>query len=347
MLQKRRKDRQPKEEVREALTNSAFVHQNVSRISAPTTIPINFLPQGSLYNFLQSKNNAQLISLVRDVIEKNAINNWIFINFFDPFFLQELPRDLKPAKTVYQCMDDISQVPYTAKHGLRLEEEIIRKYDLTICTSRELTSIKSKLSTSVDFLPNAVDYDLFKTAFEKTWNRPDDLPTGKKIIGYTGSLEYRSDIPLILRVAEYHSDKIIFIVGPVILPETETKQLAKFSNIVLAGPRRIEQLPAYLQYFDCGIIPFKKNTLTKSIYPLKINEYLAAGLPVISSDFSEDIKQFEDLIYLSSTPEEFIQNISAAISGDNEERRAARTKRASTNSWDARVEEFWSLVNIS
>jgi glycosyltransferase involved in cell wall biosynthesis len=112
----------------------------------------------------------------------------------------------------------------------------------------------------------------------------------------------------------------------------------------MTGSKKIEELPNYLRYFDCAIIPFKKITLTKSIYPLKINEYLAAGRAVVATDFSEDIQSFGDVIYISADHAEFVSLIDRAIKENGPERIKARTAVANRNTWTARVEEFWEIL---
>ena len=92
------------------------------------------------------------------------------------------------------------------------------------------------------------------------------------------------------------------------------------------------------------LIPFRKNTLTKSIYPLKINEYLAAGKAVIATHFSEDIYSFRDVAYVVDTDDEFIQTIDRAIAENSEEKKQARIKVAEQNTWTARVERFWEII---
>jgi glycosyltransferase involved in cell wall biosynthesis len=205
--------------------------------------------------------------------------------------------------------------------------------------------LKSAFSPNVYFHPNAADIDIFKRAAVESLSRPPELQNiTKPIIGYTGSIEYRSDFELLKKIAEYHKDKILFFVGPIQGDEHKAVGLDKMPNVIFAGPRKITELPNYLQYFDCVIIPFKKNTLTKSIYPLKINEYLAAGKPVIATHFSDDIYTFRDVAYVVDSYEEFLKTIDQSIAENSEERRQARMKVASTNTWTARVAQFWNII---
>jgi teichuronic acid biosynthesis glycosyltransferase TuaH len=266
---------------------------NLTIVTPPLTIPVNFLPPGWLYNRLSAINDSKIIKVIRQTIRDHSIREFVYINFFDPYFVQQLPPDIKPLRTVYQSMDDITQVAYSNRHGARLEEKIIRNFDYTLCTSKELTRLKSAFSPNVHFHPNAADIDIFQKAATQVLPRPAALQgITQKIIGYTGSIEYRSDFELLKKVAEYHKDKILFFVGPVQGNEHREVGLDTMPNVIFAGARKITELPYYLQYFDCVLIPFRKNTLTRSIYPLKINEYLAAGKPVIATHFSEDIYTF-------------------------------------------------------
>jgi len=100
-------------------------------------------------------------------------------------------------------------------------------------------------------------------------------------------------------------------------------------------------LSQYLQFMDAVIIPFLCNTLTKSIYPLKINEYLSAGRSVVSTNFSEDIATFSNVISVTNNHDEFIFSLKGAIDDNGEDAIAARQEVALTNTWEARVNEFW------
>lgn len=333
-------------------SNPPSLPANLTVVTTRLTWPINFLPPGALYNAMAAWNNRIVLRTIRQLIKDYQLKDFIYLNFFDPYFVQQLPDDIKAltAVSVYQSMDDISQVPYSHRHGTKLEEKIISNFDYTLCTSRELTRLKSPFNKNVFFHPNAADIDIFKTAVTQTLPKPEALQSidpHKKIIGYTGSIEYRSDFELLKKIAEHHSDKILFFVGPIQGTEHQEVGLDKLPNVIFAGPRRITELPAFLQYFDCVIIPFRKNTLTRSIYPLKINEYLAAGKPVIATHFSEDIYGFRDVAYIAEDHEEFLQLIDTAINENNDALVQKRMAVAGENTWTARVEQFFKIITSS
>ena len=323
-----------------------YTDGNVKVITPPLVYPINFLSEGKLYDRLSSLNNATVLKTLRKVLQQHNISEYIFINFFDPFFLRSIPDDIKPVKFIYQCMDDISQETYTKKHGCRLENEIVSNADVVLCTSRELTKLKSAISSNVHFHPNAADTGLFRTAATEILNRPQGMQyEGKKIIGFTGNIEYRTDFELLYKTAKYHSDKILYLVGPLTGDEHVKHGLTKLPNVIFAGPKHLRELPAYLQYFDCCIIPYKINKLTASIYPLKINEYLAAGKPVVSTHFSEDIFSFRYHALISETHDQFIRMIDIAIDENDVNKKVGRMEVANANSWEKRVEEFWNIIS--
>ena len=331
---------------REIYTKGEGLPENLTMVTPKLTIPINFLPPGFLYDAIGKFNDKTLFNTIRRIVRDFQVEKFIFFNAYDPFFCRDFPPDINPVKKVYQSMDDITQAEYTSRHGARLEEEIIQKFDIALATSQELRRLKSKFSDHVYYHPNAADFSIFGRALTEKFPRPAELvpAEGKKIVGYTGNIETRIDYELLKDVIEFHSDKVIAMVGPVTTPDAESIGLSGHHNVILTGPKKIDELPAYLQYFDCALIPFKKNTLTKSIYPLKINEYLAAGRPVVATDFSEDINGFGDVIYIGRDAREFVTLVDRAICENDCGRIKARMAVANTNTWTARVERFWEIL---
>lgn len=320
--------------------------ENVIAVHPPLTIPINFLPNSGLYKNLRKYNHRVVVETVRQVIKDYDIKDFIYLNCFNPYCGGTLPKELNPKLNIYQCIDDMTQEAYTARHGARVEDEVIAEADLVFVTSKNLKRLKKPVNPNTHIIHNAADLSIFSEALEKEFIRPKEIQNVKgRMIGFTGNMDpNRVDYPLLKKIAERHPDKTLVLVGPVNSDELKTVGLDKLPNVILTGGKHIRELPKYLQHFDVTIIPFRKNVLTASIYPLKINEYLAAGKAVVSTDFSEDIRGFSDVIYLGRNDDEFLNLIDKAIGENSDERIEKRAIVASQNTWTARVERFWEIV---
>lgn len=320
--------------------------EEVIGVHPPMSLPVNWLPEGKIYNRLHNWNQQIFLNTVRRVIEDFGLKDFLYINCYDPFFCPVLPRDTGVKFNVYQCIDDISQDDYTSRHGLRLENEALRRADIGLVTSSRLYQLKSPFNPNLYVLNNAADIDLFYRVQAEEFPRPSELAgvTGP-VIGYTGNLDtYRVDFALLEKIARAHQEKTLLLVGPLNAEKAQTAGLRQLPNVIFAGSKNIAQLPGYLQYMDCVLIPFLCNELTASIYPLKINEYLAAGKSVISTNFSKDIRSFSDHIRLVDSWEDFLAAIDPAITDNDPSSQQERVACARRNTWTARVEQFWQIV---
>ncbi|MEO1626147.1 MAG: glycosyltransferase [Bacteroidota bacterium] len=315
-------------------------------VTPPLTLPINWLRQGRLHQRLWQLNDQQIQKTIRKIIKTYGVKKYLFINCFDPYFGHALPKESPPLLNIYQCVDDISADGYSGRHGARLEQQAIRKADLTLVTSHELLRICKQYSDQVYTLNNAADTQNFQRAVFERFAKPDDIRHSRgKIIGYMGNLDNsRVDYPLLKYVAEQFPDDTLLLVGPINNEEYKEIGLDRMPNVVMTGGKSIDDLPPYLQHFDCALIPFLCNKLTKSIYPLKINEYLAAGKAVISTRFSVDIEQFDDHIYLADDAEHFANLIRTALQEKAVDFQKKRLLLANQNTREARVDSFWQLL---
>ncbi len=298
-----------------------------------------------MYKALSKINDWIVTKAIKNILRDYGVKDYYFINFFDPLFLTKIPKGITPIQSVYYCMDKFAEVPYFKKHGAQKEEICMRNYDLTLCTSSELTRFASGFSPNVHFLPNGADTGLFnKVVIEKLPKPTEILYIDTPIIGFTGSIDFRTDFELLRKIALENQDKTMVLVGPIQTDEHIKVGLTKMRNVVFVGPKQIIDIPNYHQYFACTILPFLKTKLTQSIYPLKINEYLAAGLPVIAINFSNDIKSFDHVAYIEDTHEGFLHAIRSAIKENTPEKVNQRINVASQNSWTVRVEKFWEIL---
>jgi glycosyltransferase involved in cell wall biosynthesis len=324
-----------------------MANENLMGFQPPLTWPINFLPDGTLYRWLYQKNKTIVLQTIEQVIKKYQLKDFIFLNCFNPYYAGVLPENFGQRLNIYQCIDDMTQEAYTARHGFRLEESAMREADVCLVTSTNLHSIKVPLNPNTYTLFNAANTDIFTKVQGPALPRPAEIAhVNTPVIGFTGNLDpNRIDYDLLRKIAEFHTDKTLVLVGPVSSHLFTEKGLDKIPNIISTGSKPIESLPAYLQYMDAVILPFQVNQLTASIYPLKINEYLAAGKPVVSTSFSNDIRSFSSVITLVDDHESFLQALNRAVLDKQEEQIKARMAVAASNSWASRVHRFWEIVD--
>jgi glycosyltransferase involved in cell wall biosynthesis len=148
------------------------------------------------------------------------------------------------------------------------------------------------------------------------------------------------DLGLIAGLAHLRPDWSIVLVGPRGLgdPGTDLSPIEGVANIHLLGPRAHEELPAVLRGAAAGIIPYALNPLTGSVFPMKVYEYLAAGLPVVSTPLPA-LAGVEDVVIVEDA-EGMAAALERELAADTPQRRAERSRRAARHSWDARIEEI-------
>lgn len=323
---------------------------NLYALTPPLMFPVNWLPKGKAFDLISSTTDKILWRSIKSALQELGQSELILFNAFNPLYLSVPPKDPAIKAVVYQSQDNIRALEtYLRKHGNEAEVIAVRNADLSIATSKQLQKDLAELSGKrVELLPNAADYDLFKTAFTEKPKKPDDLQKiPGPIIGYTGNICHRVDYDLIQAICLAHSDKNLVMVGPRNHYGHTDIDLDAIPNLHFLGSKRLEQLPSYLAHFNVLILPFLINEVTRSIYPLKINEYLASGKPVIATPFSEDIQTFGNWISLESEHQGFAQAIQKELEEDSLEKSRERNEVASKNTWENRAETFWKLLNAA
>ena len=322
-------------------------NDNLIAVTPELILPINWMPAGKVYALLSKWNERVLYRAIRQLISTFAVRRFVFINSFNPLFLSKLSVELQPSLTIYHCVDDISQSDYISKHGTRLEREAVRNADLTLVTSMELKRLKEREAPRVYYHPNAANVKLFRQAFDGLMTRPPELdrvPPGRKVILYMGNICQRLDYVLLRKLAEAHSDKTLVMVGPQTNDRFRSFGLDSLPNVLFTGRKDLHELPAFVAASACCIIPFLCIPLTRSIYPLKINEYLSGGKPVVTTDFSEDIATFAGIALVAESHERFISAVSEAIDTDTPRKAKARVDYAAENNWDKRALQLLEIV---
>jgi glycosyltransferase involved in cell wall biosynthesis len=249
---------------------------------------------------------------------------------------------LDPALVIYHCVDDIAAQPGIDGESFRAaERRFAARADLVLASAPGLAQRMRTLNDSVMFAPNVADTDLFATALEDGAIDPALEVLAHPRIVFTGAVvATKLDLALIVALARMLPESSIVLVGPIGLgdPTTDVSELEAEPNIHLLGRRAYAELPAILRGADAAIIPYAHNTLTDSIFPMKVYEYLAAGLPVIATRLPS--LEGVDGVRFADSAQAMAQIVTEEIAADSPAARRKRSALAAGHSWEHRIEEI-------
>lgn len=254
------------------------------------------------------------------------------------------PYQIKYAKifneniTIYECYDDYSAsivIPDLIKNIIDIfENKLTRISEMIIVTSKQLLENKFHNNSKVFHHPNGVDVDYFHL------DRSMNHNSNNSVIGVLGEITEKTDIDLLLDLARLRSDLIFYIIGKNKLKNKNDSLLFNIliglDNVKYFGWVSSDQLMGICQSFDAALIPYKiGNKLAMKAFPNKLFEYLAMGLPVVSTKISE-LFNYSDLVEFANDAEGFGIAISKLIRTDNFEKIEKRREIAQQNSWRSR-----------
>jgi teichuronic acid biosynthesis glycosyltransferase TuaH len=285
-----------------------------------------------------------IVQRIKKVIKQQQIQEYIFINSFN-FHYPNIGVLLKPTLSIYYCVDPLIRA-YDQKHGLVSQEIIIHQSQVVICTSKQLFVQISQQHPNTYFVPNAADITISSQALKNAtpiWEKLLSIPT--PIIGYFGNIERRIDYALLQQVVALHADKSFVFVGP---QEKEFIPDWFFNtpNIYCTGAVPYTQMPQAVKGFAVALLPFKKDAVSNTIFPLKLFEYLGAGKPVVATNFNEDLEEFtSNTVAYCATPNEFANAITIALQQTNNEHLIQeRTQVATNNTWQQRIVQIENII---
>ena len=251
-------------------------------------------------------------------------------------------------KVVYHCVDEIKAQPGMPRKAIEnAEYKLLKRADYVFVTSDELYKTRKKINNKTFFFSNVTDYDHFSKARDDRTIVPKDVISIKKpIIGFIGAVSsYKVDFELLSFIAKSKPDWSIVLIGKVGEgdPETDVSLLIQ-DNIHILGPRPYEDLPAYIKSFDVAMIPVALNEYTHAMFPMKFFEYLAAGKRIVSTDI-DSLKNYSDYVFLSTSYNEFIDNVENVLSDENDMSLNKRLAVAEKNTYKTRTKKMLALIS--
>ena len=302
--------------------------------------PAGRLPLARISPILKMNFN-RYVKVIRKTALKLKFENPILFTYtpvihaHSPFI--DICRYFKESPLIYDCVDEHSEtigyVPGAADIVHQLDLELTRKADLVFVTAKGLYEDRKTLNNNIHFSPNGVDVGHFSKALLPETKLPDDIKAiPEPRIGFMGALSKWIDLELIEKIARYFKNCSIVIIGPA-EPDPRIDQLKQMGNVYFLGKKRLEELPGYLKAFKCGINPFRRIGISEKVNPLKVYEYLAAGLPVISTDMPE-IMRLKGVVYLAQNDEQFINAVEQAVNNELRPDSLMLNKILSEHNWD-------------
>lgn len=282
---------------------------------------------------IRSFNRRFLALQVRRAMRKLGFRrpiNWIF-NPAAAIMAGQLDESL----IIYHCVDEYSAFTGVAAESLlELESQLLRQSDAVIVSAERLLASKSALNRRTYLVRHGVDYEHFRKALSPETRIPAEIAAlPHPVIGFFGLIADWVDLDLMAEMARRFPNGSLVVLGK---STTDVSQLQRLPNVHLLGRKPYAALPAYAKGFDVALMPFRINELTLNANPLKVREYLAAGLPVVSTPIPE--VEVLGQCRIAGAADDFEREIREALvdPGPSPE----RSEQIRSESWEAKLAEI-------
>jgi glycosyltransferase involved in cell wall biosynthesis len=266
---------------------------------------------------------------------------------YHPYML-EAAEALDPSMIVYHCVDDLGAVPGVDRLTFeRSEKLLLARAELVFTTSRQLQERCAAVAGSrTHYFGNVADIAHFARARGIGVLPPELASIARPRLGYIGVLsDFKIDFALLETLVSAHRDWQFVFIGDQREGQHSDAiaRLTRQSNVHFLGWRSYQQLPEYMGGLDVGLLPLLINDYTRSMFPMKFFEYLAAGLPVVSTALPA-LHDFASIHSVAEDPAAFAEAIGAALAGGGPAPPGAEDPLLHANSWDARLNQMMAII---
>lgn len=282
--------------------------------------------------------------LLNNMLQEHAIKDYV-LWYYTPMALS-FSSHLNPRAIVFDCMDELSAFKDAPQEMKDREAELMRRADIVFTGGQSLYEAKLGRHSDLHACPSSIDFAHFAQARTLTHDPEDQAPIPHPRAGFAGVIDERMDLELLGKTADLLPDVHFVMIGPVVKIDPAT--LPRRANLHYLGGKSYKDLPSYLAGWDVALLPFAHNESTKFISPTKTPEYLAAGLPVVSTSITDVVRPYgvQKLVRIADTPEQFAQAIDMALRMDAENAEWAEHRDAflAQNSWDITWRKMRDLI---
>lgn len=245
-----------------------------------------------------------------------------------------------PDFTVYDCMDELANFAFAPADIVQREAALMARADLVLCGGRSLYEARRGRHANIHCYPSGVDIAHFARDPAITAEPEDQAHLPRPRLGFYGVIDERMDLALLAELAALRPDWSFVMIGPVV--KISPDDLPRAANIHWLGGRDYARLPDYAVHWDIALMPFALNASTRFISPTKTPEYMASGLPVVSTAIADVVSSYGDLgsIRIAEDARSFVTACEALLSADSRTRGAWRAEAEACladKSWDGTV----------
>jgi glycosyltransferase involved in cell wall biosynthesis len=294
-------------------------------------------------------NRHLLLPMIRRSARRLGMRNlllWTYLPTDTAVGLISLMRT-QTSPIVYYCLTDFPQLSSQPGKMRDSEESLVRMSDVVFTSCSQLAERLAPFTNNIHIFPMGVDLSAFESADIET---PPAVKDGEAalpgpVIGYVGGLHKHVDFDLLSQMAEARPDWSWVFVGPF---QESVEKLERHLNVYLLGPRPHQELSGYLRGFDVCIVPYVKSDYTDTVVPVKLNEYLAAGKAVVSTDIPT-VREFNEkhqvLVIADNTRDQFLEGIEKALRLPKDPAAIAKRRQiAALADWNVIVETMSDLI---
>ncbi len=238
---------------------------------------------------------------------------------------------------VYRIADDVPAFESVPGRADQVVSDLVKKADIVFVTARTLLEKYSWAGSKLHYLPNGVDFDHFTDSVDTLPDEFRTIPAPRAI--YVGMIADWFDVDIIKSAAKAYPNISFVLIGESAIDLSAIKSL---QNVYILGGKKYSTIPTYLKNSDVGLIPFKQNRLVESVNPIKLYEYMACGLPVVSARW-ETVEGLDSPAYLYDSFVEFAEMLELSLSGEVDQQKMIDFARQ--NSWERQFNKVIKVLD--
>jgi glycosyltransferase involved in cell wall biosynthesis len=253
--------------------------------------------------------------------------------YYTPMALQ-FSRGIPADVIVYDNMDELSAFHGAPPEVVALENEMFAASDVVFTGGQSLFEAKKHRHKNIHPFPSSIETAHFHKARRATQDPVDQASLPRPRLGFFGVVDERMDVDLLARAAALRPDWQFVMVGPVV--KIDPQILPKAANIHWLGSKTYKELPSYLSHWDLGLMPFALNDATRFISPTKTPEFLAAGIPVLSTRIRDVVRPYgeNELVEIVDDAEDLCRKAEVLLNRPKEPWLTLVDQFLARNSWD-------------